>query len=98
MEYKVENTGSVLHWYFKTENHDIGFGMYFKAIDNKLKEIIAMDKRESHLIAQDGSYTCNKKGIYVITFDNSYSWTRNKKLYYQVDVTPCEQDNAMGTL
>ncbi len=92
LEYKVEEEGSILHWYFKTDKHDIGFGVYYKDIDNnKMKEIIAVDKRESHLVAEDGSFTCNKTGVYVVQFDNSYSWTRNKKLYYQVGLTTCDQ-------
>eukprot|EP00794_Sanderia_malayensis_P014099 gene14099-15571_t len=88
LEYNVKTEGSILHWYFQTEKHDIGFGIYFKEnTRGKLREIIAVGKRESHLVAEDGTFICDEKGIYVVQFDNSYSWTRNKKLFYQIGLT-----------
>ena len=91
LEYKVNEPGSVLHWYFKTEGYDIAFGIYHKDTnavkDGKMKEVIALDKRQSHLMPEDGYYTCNKNGIYIVKFDNSYSWTKSKKLHYQVGLT-----------
>ena len=92
LEYKVTEPGSILHWYFRTEGYDIGFGVYRKEegqSNGRMDEIIALDKRESHLMAEDGCYTCNKQGIYVVKFDNSYSWTKSKKLHYQIGLTPC---------
>lgn len=90
LEYNVEQIGSILHWYFRTEGFDIGFGVYHKQLDNKLEEVIALDKRESHLMAEDGSHVCTEKGIYVVKFDNSYSWTKSKRLHYQIGLTAAE--------
>jgi len=87
IDFKVTEPGSILHWHFKTEECDIGFGIFYRKEGQKngsMVEVISMDKRQSHLVPEDGFYTCTENGIYVIKFDNSYSWTRNKKLHYRV--------------
>ena len=90
LDFKVTEPGSILHWHFKTEESDIGFGVFHMKegqAHDKMTEVISVDKRQSHLIPEDGFYTCTENGIYVIMFDNSYSWTRNKKLHYRVGIT-----------
>ena len=94
LDFKVTEPGSILHWHFRTEEHDIGFGVFHRSdgqINGKLNEIIAVDKRESHLMPEDGFYTCNENGVYVVKFDNSYSWTKSKKLHYQIGLTPSSE-------
>ena len=90
LDFKVTEPGSILHWHFKTEECDIGFGVFYMKdghTNGNMKEVISMDKRQCHLIPEDGFYTCTENGIYVIKFDNSYSWTKNKKLHYRVGLT-----------
>lgn len=94
LDFKVTEPGSILHWHFKTEDYDIGFGVYYKKEEQKsgkMMEIIAMDKRESHLLPEDGFYTCMENGTYVVKFDNAYSWTKNKKLHYHIGLTPSSE-------
>lgn len=95
IEYKVEQPGAILSWEFKTEEHDIGFGVYYKSPDDvrkhihtsDLEEVFPMMRRDCHMIPEQGSLTCERLGTYVMKFDNSYSWTRSKKIYYDIELT-----------
>ena len=93
--FKVTTPGSILQWEFTSEGYDIGFGVFLVAESKKtgepVNELVALDKRSSHLVPEDGGLTCEKIGTYTVKFDNSYSWTRSKKLHYNVKVI--EPDN-----
>ncbi|XP_063448781.1 retinal-binding protein-like [Mytilus trossulus] len=85
LEYIVEKTGSVLSWEFKTEEHDISFGLFLWE-NEKYKELLPIERTDSNVVIQDGTYTCEKSGKYFLCFDNSFSWTRSKKLRYTCEV------------
>ncbi|XP_060077261.1 SEC14-like protein 2 [Ylistrum balloti] len=77
-------------WQFFTEGYDIGFAVYKRIEDGlrkgNLEEIIPTERVTSHIYPGDGSVVCKTVGTYVIRFDNTYSWTRSKKILYSVDV------------
>ncbi|CAD5125019.1 DgyrCDS13257 [Dimorphilus gyrociliatus] len=87
----IKKIGTILRWEFKTEDYDIAFGITLQ--DNtKIKHILPLKRVNSHFVPEDGAITCEKVGTYVIKFDNSHSWTRNKILYYNVDYIEPEEE------
>ncbi|KAL4223181.1 hypothetical protein ACF0H5_016653 [Mactra antiquata] len=94
VEYKVDKPGSILRWEFKTEDYDIGFGVNF--IDNgNTVQILPTKRVNSQHVAEDGSVTCNNVGTYVLYFDNSFSWTRSKKIFYAGEVIQAVEDDIV---
>lgn len=85
LEYLVDKPGSVISWEFQSENHDVGFGFLYEENERYLS-IIPVARVDSHVVTEDGTHTCEKVGKYVLCFDNSFSWTRSKKVYYTCDV------------
>ncbi|XP_064620533.1 retinal-binding protein-like isoform X2 [Lineus longissimus] len=85
LDFNVEKPGSYLRWEFKTEGYDIGFGVFYKDGDN-LKEVLPVERVNSHMIPHDGNVVCQKQGTYVVVFDNSFSWTRGKKIFYTIEI------------
>nr|KAG5713252.1 hypothetical protein BaRGS_007779 [Batillaria attramentaria] len=82
---------SAIRWQFKTDGFDIGFGVYRKTGEGRQKAgemeaVLPSDRVNSHLVPEDGSVTCSEPGSYVVRFDNTYSWTRSKKILYLIEV------------
>jgi len=91
MEIKVEEQGSILRWEFFTEGYDLGFGIHRLDEKGKVVDVISSKRVECNMIPEDGHVVCDCVGEYVVTFDNSYSWTRAKQLYYIVEL--CTSDS-----
>ncbi|XP_048467682.1 SEC14-like lipid binding 8 [Rhincodon typus] len=91
-EYEVLFPGCVLRWQFMTESADIGFGVYLKTkIGERQKagemvEVVPNQRYNSHLVPEDGTFTCQEPGVYVLRFDNTYSIIHSKKVSYSVEV------------
>uniref|UniRef100_A0A8C1A8I0 SEC14-like lipid binding 7 n=1 Tax=Cyprinus carpio carpio TaxID=630221 RepID=A0A8C1A8I0_CYPCA len=92
LDYEVLFPNCVLRWQFASEGSDIGFGLFLKTKGNETKKVEAMqeilptERYNSHLVPEDGSYTCEESGIYVVRFDNTYSVLHSKKVSFTVDV------------
>jgi len=88
----VLEAGSYIEWEFETKVRDIGFALYYKQshLDTKLKDIIPKQRIDTAMSSETGMYKCTKPGIYVIEFDNSYSWLFGKEIYYKVSVVKNE--------
>jgi hypothetical protein len=84
LDVQVTEESVVLEWSFKTESHDIGFALYHG--EENENELIPTQRLESHQKVQDGGHICETKGKYTFVFDNSYSYTRSKTLYYKIDI------------
>lgn len=85
IDVQVNRPGSILKWEFKTENYDIGFGVLYQT-SNGTVPVVPSSRVSSHVVAEDGSYICDNIGTYTLCFDNSFSWTRNKTIYYNTEV------------
>ncbi|KAK3084025.1 hypothetical protein FSP39_006958, partial [Pinctada imbricata] len=85
IDFNVEKEGSILNWEFKTEDYDIGFGVLYKS-DKGNVPVVPVSRVNSHLVAEDGSWTCQKTGKYMLCFDNGFSWTKSKIVYYSCEV------------
>nr|CAD7401319.1 unnamed protein product [Timema cristinae] len=88
LPYIVAQEGSFLKWEFKTEGHDIKFGVLCKNADEKDTVVIPIHRVTSHTVDEVGVITCPEPATYMVVFDNSYSYLRNKKLHYSIQVTP----------
>ncbi|XP_050304373.1 SEC14-like protein 2 [Anthonomus grandis grandis] len=88
LEYPVEEEGCFLRWDFKTEDHDIRFGITLKDADGNASPAVRHTRVSSHEIDESGVLACQAPATYTVTFDNSYSLLRNKKLHYCIYVTP----------
>ncbi|KAK3577712.1 hypothetical protein CHS0354_000410 [Potamilus streckersoni] len=91
VEFEVGSPGSILRWEFKTEDHDVGFGVLLKD-GQKNVPIVPVKRVNSHLVAEDGSIVCDMAGTYLLCFDNTFSWTRSKKIYYLGEVIVSDDD------
>lgn len=81
--------GSILSWEFRSEGHDIKFGILKKDTANGNKtEVLPIRRVASHQSDEIGILTCETPSTYSIVFDNSYSILRNKKIHYVVRVLP----------
>ncbi len=84
LDVQVTKENALLEWKFKTESHDIGFALYHG--EENENELIPAQRLESYQKVQSGEHICEATGKYTFVFDNSYSYTRSKTLYYKVHV------------
>ncbi|KYM82534.1 SEC14-like protein 2 [Atta colombica] len=81
--------GSILSWEFRSEGHDIKFGILKKDVTNGNKiEVIPIRRVASHQSDEIGLLTCETPTTYYVVFDNTYSILRNKKVHYSVRMLP----------
>uniref|UniRef100_A0AAT9H863 Retinal binding protein n=1 Tax=Peronia verruculata TaxID=500109 RepID=A0AAT9H863_9EUPU len=89
----VTKPGSVLRWEFKTDGYDIGFGVFREEGKEKVP-VVPIERVNSHMVPEDGSYTCEVPGKYLVVFDNTYSKLRDKQLLYSIDVITADDNEA----
>ncbi|KZC13323.1 SEC14-like protein 2 [Dufourea novaeangliae] len=80
--------GCLLSWEFRTEDHDIKFGIIKIETNGSKKEVIPVRRVAAHQLDEIGILTCEVPATYSVVFDNSYSLLRNKKIHYSVRVLP----------
>ncbi|KAL0122380.1 hypothetical protein PUN28_007242 [Cardiocondyla obscurior] len=81
--------GSILSWEFRSEGHDIKFGILKKDVSNGTKtEVIPIRRVSSHQCDEVGVITCETPTTYSVVFDNTYSILRNKKVHYSIRMSP----------
>ncbi|XP_039308482.1 SEC14-like protein 2 isoform X2 [Solenopsis invicta] len=87
--------GSILSWEFRSEGHDIKFGILKKDATNGIKtEVIPIRRVASHQSDEIGILTCETQTTYSVVFDNTYSFLRNKKVHYSVRMLPPAREAA----
>ncbi|GIY49263.1 SEC14-like protein 2 [Caerostris darwini] len=89
IEVNVEEPGSLIEWEFEIKSKDIGFGLYYREMNGEnstLVEIVPLQRVDTEEFSETGIHKADKKGTYVIRYDNSYSWMRSKELFYRVIV------------
>lgn len=63
--------GSTVRWEFQSQDHDIGFGVYFKATGAKrlkrkdMEEIVASERVDAQVCPVEGAHTAEAEGVYV---------------------------------
>ncbi|EDV21368.1 uncharacterized protein TRIADDRAFT_60319 [Trichoplax adhaerens] len=103
LKYEIETPGTLIKWEFKTDHHNIAFGV-IKLIENEdgtveYYEVIPVTRRNCQLVAEEGDYVCEDPGTYILKFDNSFSWINSKNLQYIVEVLSPDENmmNRIGT-
>ncbi|KAM9055565.1 SEC14-like protein 2 isoform 4-T5 [Megaptera novaeangliae] len=92
VEYEILFPGCVLRWQFMSDGSDIGFGIFLKTKmgerqrAGEMTEVLANQRYNAHLVPEDGTLTCSDPGIYVLRFDNTYSFIHAKKVSFTVEV------------
>ncbi|EFX85317.1 hypothetical protein DAPPUDRAFT_237865 [Daphnia pulex] len=86
LEYKIIQSNSVLRWEFMTEDGDIGFSAYYVERNGEKVDLMSSERIQSHLMMEEGELLCVRPVLYVLEFDNSYSYLRSKKVWYNVAV------------
>ncbi len=87
LEFHIEEVGTHLEWQFRTEGHDISFGLF----SDKAVDLVPLMRVESQKSIQEGRLRCETVGKYTIVFDNTHSYTRSKTLYHNVEVIDCSR-------
>ncbi|XP_061752788.1 SEC14-like protein 2 [Nerophis ophidion] len=92
LDYEILFPGCVLRWQFSSEGADIGFGVFLKGQKgewkkaSQMEEVLASQRYNAHLVPEDGSLTCERAGVYVLRFDNTYSIFQAKRISFSVEV------------
>ncbi|MDK3205869.1 hypothetical protein QMQ04_28405, partial [Escherichia coli] len=86
LKYAVKVPQSFLRWQFKTEGHDIKFGILATDSENIQTVMLPIKKVACHEFEEVGVIKCKYPGEYTVVFDNSYSFIRSKKLAYNIFV------------
>uniref|UniRef100_A0A8C9BFL9 SEC14 like lipid binding 2 n=1 Tax=Phocoena sinus TaxID=42100 RepID=A0A8C9BFL9_PHOSS len=55
-------------------------------LSGEMTEVLANQRYNAHLVPEDGTLTCSDPGIYVLRFDNTYSFIHAKKVSFTVEV------------
>jgi len=88
VELNVEKENSMcIEWTFKSEGHDIGFGIFLE----KTQAVLPKKRVEANKSIQCGFFLCEAKGLYTVVFDNTYSFARAKTVHYEVKLVPKEE-------
>ncbi len=52
----------ICRWEFKTDGYDIGFGILYENKMGPNEEVVPVERVNSHMVPEDGTYVCKKKG------------------------------------
>jgi len=98
LKYTVTVPQSFLRWQFKTEGHDIKFGILATDSENIQTVVMPIKKVACHEFEEIGVIKCKHPGEYTVVFDNSYSFIRGKKLAYNIRITLPVKEKTIGTI
>eukprot|EP01083_Nonionella_stella_P048997 130702_1 len=88
--------GSVVEYSVESEDYDIGFGVVAER-EEGVTVVSAFERVESHIKAVTGKFLVGTVPCALIfTFDNEYSWFREKKITYQITVRPPTKENIVS--
>jgi len=91
LTFEVAEANSFLVWKFKSDGHDVSFGILFE--DDE--EILPVTRVDAHKELQKGEIICKKIGKYKFVFDNCYSHLREKIVHYQIENIHFPQDGKV---
>lgn len=86
---ETEKEDCEIWWKFRTSGEDIGFSISYDPTGDRktdLEQIFPYIRLECSIVPIEDSVKCEKKGKYVVEFDNYYSWFSSKDLKYSAKV------------
>lgn len=89
--------GCFLRWEFGIENHDIKFLIVSKDEDGK-EAVVHGPRKVSGAGTDTGVIAANGPATYTVVFDNSYSFLRSKKVFFDVVITMPVSEMDIPTL
>ncbi|XP_031731110.1 SEC14-like protein 2 isoform X2 [Anarrhichthys ocellatus] len=90
----TSDTMCFLRCQFASDGADIGFGVYRRTKEgggqkvSEMLQVLPSERYNAHLVPEDRRLTCPEPGVYVLCFDNSYSFLQSKKVSYKVEILP----------
>lgn len=78
--------GSNIKFTFSTKQGDISFGLHFITPMDHVEVIREPMREPSDVEPIKGSYNADYEGIFVLIFDNSFSWFTDKLLSYNIQL------------
>lgn len=88
LDFIVVEQGCYLRWDFKTDGHDIKFGITLQDENGVESPVVRHKRVASHQMDESGAIACQAPATYIVTFDNKYSMFRSKTIQYRIYVTP----------
>ncbi|KAI9561415.1 SEC14-like protein [Daphnia sinensis] len=85
LEFQVTQAGDILKWDFHSEGGDIAFAVYRKE-DSQLIAVVPHDRVDCHITPEEGEIHCDHTGVYIVEFDNSFSYFRSKNIWYSITI------------
>jgi len=76
---------SLIIWEFKTDDLDVGFGVFYFEDGEKVEELPSKRYEANTEVIRD-LIEAKKAGDYVLQWDNTYSWMSRKFLKYRFSV------------
>lgn len=94
IEVEIKVAETKVSYQFVTSDYDIEFSISRQNED--MREIIEpASRKQSHILMEEGEIICSKAGKYFFLFSNSYSWIRDKELFYNIKT---DQENEVEVI
>merc|ERR1712012_835755 len=92
--------GDSVYWEFALEGYDLSFSIVSRSqgVGGAEEHVVVPEETLSSGIVHSGSFKAEKPGTVVLTWDNSYSWTRSKTLAYKVSTASATSNAAEAEL
>lgn len=88
--------GSIVEYSVEAQDYDIAFGVVAER-EEGVTVVTPMDRVDAHIEPITGKFLVGTVPCALIfTFDNEYSWFREKKVSYKITVTPPSRDNIIA--
>jgi len=88
--------GSVVEYTVESEDYDISFGVVAER-EEGVTVVSAKKRSNTHLNAVTGKFLVGTVPCALIfTFDNEYSWFREKKITYKITIRPPTKENIVA--
>lgn len=88
------NVNDTICWEYEVKAHDVDFGVKFRTQGmggaEEAEKIPVTRTANGKTVA--GSFTATEEGTVVLTWDNSFSWTRGKSVAYKAKVVKSTHD------
>ncbi|KAI9561416.1 hypothetical protein GHT06_012373 [Daphnia sinensis] len=88
LEFQVTQTGANLKWDFHSEEGDVAFAIYRKENNGQMIAVVPNERVDCHVSPEEGEICCDCTGVYIVEFDNSFSYFRSKKIWYSFQSNP----------
>ncbi|XP_057372014.1 SEC14-like protein 2 [Daphnia carinata] len=94
LQFQIAKPNSVVKWDFHSEDGDIAFAVY-REKEGGLLPIVPHERVDCHLSSEEGEMRCDYTGVYVVEFDNSFSYLRSKKIWYSISIESVNDQNGI---